>query len=52
MNDEHTYGKKMAGSGHKIVIYQYVSFPMRLYLLSNSDSFSKEPSVKYNLVDW
>ena len=52
MNDEHTYDKKMAGSGHKIVIYQYVSFPIKLYLLPNPDSSSKEPSVKYNLEDW
>ena len=33
VNDEHTYDKKMAGSGRKIVIYQYVSFPIKLYLL-------------------
>ena len=34
VKDEHTYGKKMAGNGGNIVIYQYLSFPIRLYLLS------------------
>ena len=33
MKNEHTYGKKMAGNGRNIVIYQYLSFPIRLYYL-------------------
>ena len=30
VEDEHTYGKKMAGNGCNIVIYQYLSFLIRL----------------------
>jgi hypothetical protein len=31
VKDEHAYGKRRAGNGCKIVIYQYLSFRIRVY---------------------
>ena len=32
VKDKHTYGKKMARKGPTTVVYQYLSFPIRVYL--------------------
>ena len=34
-SNEYTYGKKMTGNGRNIVIYQYLSFPIRLYFYTH-----------------
>ena len=36
MKDEHTYGENMARNGHKMVIYESVSFRNRVYLRRSS----------------
>jgi len=41
VKDKHTYGKIMARKGPTTVVYQYLSFPIRVYFDRNIDLSEK-----------